>query len=145
MYRLLPRSTRTDTLFPYTTLFRSGVCYFRSYRIDVSRHAHRVVLYDVRGLVPGLVRSGAAHRHRTRQACGYGFRRMKILITGGAGFIGSALTRHSLQRVPAAAPKTPDAASTASKTVGIGDNLHYDGNLRVLTPVADTPPHPLTP
>src|SRR3546814_19496279 len=25
MIRLPPRSTRTDTLFPYTTLFRSGV------------------------------------------------------------------------------------------------------------------------
>src|SRR3546814_4686141 len=26
MIRLPPRSTRTDTLFPYTTLFRSGQC-----------------------------------------------------------------------------------------------------------------------
>src|SRR3546814_16968255 len=26
MIRLPPRSTRTDTLFPYTTLFRSGAC-----------------------------------------------------------------------------------------------------------------------
>src|SRR3546814_6066799 len=26
MIRRPPRSTRTDTLFPYTTLFRSGVC-----------------------------------------------------------------------------------------------------------------------
>src|SRR3546814_7115464 len=132
MYRLLPRSTRTDTLFPYTTLFRSGVCYFRSYRIDVSRHAHRVVLYDVRGLVPGLVRSGAAHRHRTRQACGYGFRRMKILITGGAGFIGSALTRHILQSVTDAATNTPEAARNAPDTVVNVDKLTYAGNLRDL-------------
>src|SRR3546814_1944308 len=29
MFRLPPRSTRTDTLFPYTTLFRSGH-YFRA-------------------------------------------------------------------------------------------------------------------
>src|SRR3546814_14789873 len=28
MIRRPPRSTRTDTLFPYTTLFRSGVTYF---------------------------------------------------------------------------------------------------------------------
>src|SRR3546814_10339235 len=27
MIRRPPRSTRTDTLFPYTTLFRSGVCF----------------------------------------------------------------------------------------------------------------------
>src|SRR3546814_16933837 len=26
MIRRPPRSTRTDTLFPYTTLFRSGIC-----------------------------------------------------------------------------------------------------------------------
>src|SRR3546814_11081785 len=29
MIRLPPRSTRTDTLFPYTTLFRSGLEHFR--------------------------------------------------------------------------------------------------------------------
>src|SRR3546814_17769879 len=28
MIRRPPRSTRTDTLFPYTTLFRSGLCLF---------------------------------------------------------------------------------------------------------------------
>src|SRR3546814_11932593 len=28
MIRLPPRSTRTDTLFPYTTLFRSAMCPF---------------------------------------------------------------------------------------------------------------------
>src|SRR3546814_9346716 len=28
MIRLPPRSTLTDTLFPYTTLFRSGHCFF---------------------------------------------------------------------------------------------------------------------
>src|SRR3546814_15029893 len=27
MIRRPPRSTRTDTLFPYTTLFRSAICY----------------------------------------------------------------------------------------------------------------------
>src|SRR3546814_8136630 len=30
MIRLPPRSTRTDTLFPYTTLFRSSVIFFPS-------------------------------------------------------------------------------------------------------------------
>src|SRR3546814_14138421 len=29
MIRRPPRSTRTDTLFPYTTLFRSPYCFFR--------------------------------------------------------------------------------------------------------------------
>src|SRR3546814_9971122 len=35
MIRRPPRSTRTDTLFPYTTLFRSGV--EDQYRVDVRR------------------------------------------------------------------------------------------------------------
>src|SRR3546814_9720143 len=35
MIRRPPRSTRTDTLFPYTTLFRSSV------RVERSRDAHR--------------------------------------------------------------------------------------------------------
>src|SRR3546814_18768556 len=36
MIRLPPRSTRTDTLFPYTTLFRSHVR--RAYTWDRARH-----------------------------------------------------------------------------------------------------------
>src|SRR3546814_1596576 len=32
MIRRPPRSTRTDTLFPYTTLFRSGVLHIRAHR-----------------------------------------------------------------------------------------------------------------
>src|SRR3546814_3084332 len=32
MIRRPPRSTRTDTLFPYTTLFRSAQCRSRQYR-----------------------------------------------------------------------------------------------------------------
>src|SRR3546814_7960747 len=36
MIRRPPRSTRTDTLFPYTSLFRSGPCAFR--RRGAGRH-----------------------------------------------------------------------------------------------------------
>src|SRR3546814_20832821 len=64
---------------------------------------------------------------------------MKILITGGAGFIGSALTRHILQRVTDAATNTPDAARNAPDTVVNVDKLTYAGNLRALAPVADSP------
>src|SRR3546814_3909457 len=35
MIRRPPRSTRTDTLFPYTTLFRSRVIFFGQIRSDV--------------------------------------------------------------------------------------------------------------
>src|SRR3546814_14021636 len=37
MIRRPPRSTRTDTLFPYTTLFRSGVVARRSKTTDAGR------------------------------------------------------------------------------------------------------------
>src|SRR3546814_14053110 len=39
-----PRSTRTDTLFPYTTLFRSGVCHAVAVVGEVDAH-----------VIPGLV------------------------------------------------------------------------------------------
>src|SRR3546814_3000992 len=38
MLRRPPRSTRTDTLFPYTTLFRSGGARPRLWLCDRSRH-----------------------------------------------------------------------------------------------------------
>src|SRR3546814_3640140 len=44
MIRRPPRSTRTDTLFPYTTLFRSAACQ----RVAVARHhLGHVVAHDV--------------------------------------------------------------------------------------------------
>src|SRR3546814_12322694 len=53
MYRPPPRSTRTDTLFPYTTLFRSAVLHklrddgntivVIEYNLDVIKTADRVV------------------------------------------------------------------------------------------------------
>lgn len=50
---------------------------------------------------------------------------MKVLITGGAGFIGSALIRHFLTR-------------TDHAVVNV-DKLTYAGNLESLAPVADSP------
>src|SRR3546814_4466304 len=41
MIRRPPRSTRTDTLFPYTTLFRSLVDQAKLYGIDGKRAAER--------------------------------------------------------------------------------------------------------
>src|SRR3546814_19780719 len=45
MIRLPPRSTRTDTLFPYTTLFRSAVrpgpAHLRRHRPDPAQHHRR--------------------------------------------------------------------------------------------------------
>src|SRR3546814_14793145 len=42
MIRRPPRSTRTDTLFPYTTLFRSGDIAFR-----LHRHGAQVTVSDI--------------------------------------------------------------------------------------------------
>src|SRR3546814_10377291 len=39
MIRRPPRSTRTDTLFPYTTLFRSNIVFILSDDEDVASHA----------------------------------------------------------------------------------------------------------
>src|SRR3546814_8848069 len=44
MIRRPPRSTRTDTLFPYTTLFRSGVDRFQS------RNVRRVGVSSIEGI-----------------------------------------------------------------------------------------------
>src|SRR3546814_15361714 len=68
MIRLPPRSTRTDTLFPYTTLFRSALaqplfnqCAHR-YRLATGAidHAVEIALIDDRGEVIG----GAGDRQK---------------------------------------------------------------------------------
>src|SRR3546814_7118008 len=58
MIRRPPRSTRTDTLFPYTTLFRSG-------RADVARGAGRLCRRDA-----GM--GGLLAVHRRHRRAGHG-------------------------------------------------------------------------
>src|SRR3546814_10784190 len=48
MIRRPPRSTRTDTLFPYTTLFRSDDFGGRG-RTRVDQHDHRLALRQIAG------------------------------------------------------------------------------------------------
>src|SRR3546814_1988365 len=78
MIRRPPRSTRTDTLFPYTTLFRSadeaGVIFCRSVEhrqpeIDMAEQpAQRIVEVDVRRHLEHRARAvGPALRRRDRQ------------------------------------------------------------------------------
>src|SRR3546814_12436272 len=60
MIRRPPRSTRTDTLFPYTTLFRSkfglrGIS--EVLRFDLARHGIGVSLVCPGGVDTGLVRT----------------------------------------------------------------------------------------
>src|SRR3546814_3843020 len=47
MIRRPPRSTRTDTPFPYTTLFRSDLLICR--RVAADQEARKVLFHDVRG------------------------------------------------------------------------------------------------
>src|SRR3546814_3036140 len=42
MIRRPPRSTRTDTLFPYTTLFRSAIAILAWCRMDPKRQTDRI-------------------------------------------------------------------------------------------------------
>ena len=53
----------------------------------------------------------------------------RIIVTGGAGFIGSAVARHIIL-------DTPDA-------VCVVDKLTYAGNLENLAPIANDPRHPV--
>src|SRR3546814_4324582 len=76
MIRRPPRSTRTDTLFPYTTLFRSVVGHVPGAgqqaqalvpAVDVPLPLHRARLVAGNGAVPHQVagnRLAAAHSHR---------------------------------------------------------------------------------
>src|SRR3546814_17384780 len=61
MIRRPPRSTRTYTLFPYTTLFRSQLAAFR----DAADHGHGGVDIELAGgeVVEEEQRLGALHQH----------------------------------------------------------------------------------
>src|SRR3546814_13329587 len=61
MIRRPPRSTRTDTLFPYTTLFRSALPYIGRH----VRHAARTDAYGGPATCHRLQCTGDARRHGT--------------------------------------------------------------------------------
>src|SRR3546814_20714378 len=42
-----PRSTRTDTLFPYTTLFRSGLAIGRGIKVDATGRTSDPYIYAI--------------------------------------------------------------------------------------------------
>src|SRR3546814_9484333 len=68
MIRRPPRSTRTDTLFPYTTLFRSTAL-SRSHRADARSGWRRALrrLQPVRGRVSGWLHLAAEGRKAGRR------------------------------------------------------------------------------
>src|SRR3546814_6616294 len=55
MIRRPPRSTRTDTLFPYTTLFRSAaVAYWKTLATDEGAVFDKSVVIDAADIVPNV-------------------------------------------------------------------------------------------
>src|SRR3546814_5914840 len=60
MIRRPPRSTRTDTLFPYTTLFRSGVA-------SVNKQFFDTLLLDTAGATQAVVKAAQAASINLRQ------------------------------------------------------------------------------
>src|SRR3546814_9839957 len=79
MVRLPPRSTRTDTLFPYTTLFRSKPA--ARFGPAGARHSHRAAADLLRSLrdaaLPACIRAhpcqhSVRHGGRDRLALGFG-------------------------------------------------------------------------
>src|SRR3546814_1690932 len=73
MLRRPPRATRTDTLFPYTTLFRSVVLAVTAGAVDdgsgraldaLGEAEHRAVAALVEGLAHGAAVVGLQRRHR---------------------------------------------------------------------------------
>src|SRR3546814_18567406 len=83
MIRRPPRSTRTDTLFPYTTLFRSS---FEGRRLDLSdRHAPFV--QQTFAAVSGLAGRRTDPARSTRKSwCGSGLNHSALLHIDTARF-----------------------------------------------------------
>src|SRR3546814_1586560 len=89
MIRRPPRSTRTDTLFPYTTLFRS--------EIEVARHAA-----DDRELLPVLFAEDRdVGLHLIEQFGDDGRDAVEMAGTRGAAIIGAKLGDLDMRAMPA--------------------------------------------
>src|SRR3546814_2306886 len=66
MIRRPPRSTRTDTLFPYTTLFRSPAAYLQA-PLDAAQHGRALVLAEIAAGVGEQIRDDALQRIRSEE------------------------------------------------------------------------------
>src|SRR3546814_20777436 len=93
MVRRPPRSTRTDTLFPYTTLFLSSALLSRRRPRQLSRQHHRSLRHPDRPLVQERRRAGAR-----RTDHGHLFRLGARLQLRAVGEIGRAPCRERLCR-----------------------------------------------
>src|SRR3546814_10163301 len=108
MIRRPPRSTRTDTLFPYTTLFRSAGSLpgtgARGSRHAGAGTADRPDLgarLAVRAAVRGAARGGGHCRHRRAVDRGSGERARRRLAGAGSGGAGVLVRRDDRHRAAA--------------------------------------------
>src|SRR3546814_13363879 len=102
MIRRPPRSTRTDTLFPYTTLFRSLAQQVAKRRIRPDGGA--ALPYALHGVVGSLMqRVGVAPALEGFSLAGRAFARLhsqQPLLPGIAGFGGDAAAIHRINPCP---------------------------------------------
>src|SRR3546814_4008009 len=83
MIRRPPRSKRTDTLFPYTTLFRSGICELAARRRPFghawpARDAHPILQVPLRTAAEILI-NRFSNEGSHRRAAGHDVRRLSSL------------------------------------------------------------------
>src|SRR3546814_13888596 len=103
MTRRPPRSTRTDTLFPYTTLFRSHNAFHHR---ALEYATHRLASGDARIILePDRMRSAApGERHRRLMLAGHhdlgfrGRRPLHVLVLFEMEKVGSENAEDSLRR-----------------------------------------------
>src|SRR3546814_20637403 len=138
MIRRPPRSTRTDTLFPYTTLFRSGKQ--RGRRPFVHGRIgdeDRLLLPDPdmhaeRGLALGMVDHAAHFAHRLR------------IGAGDAGYHRVAEPQFQQQRAEdlpvAVAPSLADPAQLAVALGALLETLAQLGHVMLIDAVLDSRP-----
>src|SRR3546814_14615136 len=125
MIRRPPRSTRTDTLFPYTTLFRSyplsglGASWDRSF--DHTRQAPRAALGRLMAHLILIVDTRAANQRRNRGGFSLGEGPSRTVPAGvGGGFCHDSFGQLSRPRPPGPAAGGPAPPASDGGQAGGG-------------------------
>src|SRR3546814_7762215 len=103
MIRRPPRSTRTDTLFPYTTLFRSER--FHACWLSTSPHYHRS---SRKGLRPSDVSPSCVYRKVIRRKALRSITKIMLLSAGTLAFSSAAMAQEA---APAPSPAAPSSTA----------------------------------
>src|SRR3546814_18371822 len=90
MIRLPPRSTRTDTLVPYTTLFRSAIIE-KLYEASEAGVENDLVVLGICCLRPGV--EGMSSRIRIRSIVGRFLEHSRIMVFGNGEPLPSPLAK----------------------------------------------------